>query len=170
MVIWKRKGTLFRVEFFPSCVSFACSTAIGSKQLTCVGEYEKKQGLTTIQLIEMEVPLVLCLNQFDAAKKKGINIDLKKFEQALGVPVVPTVAIRGEGIYELTKKAVEMAKRKGSKKPKPVKYGSEIEEKIQKLTSSIESKKIAPQYPPRWVAVKLLENDPEIKKLVSSDS
>ena len=124
----------------------------------------------TIQLMEMEVPLVLCLNQLDAAKKKGITIDLKKLEQTLGVPVVPTVAIRGEGIYELTKKAVEMAKRKGSKKPKPVRYGSEIEEKIQKLTSLIQSKKIAPQYPPRWVAVKLLENDPEIKKLASSNS
>src|SRR3990170_2559997 len=117
----------------------------------------------TIQLMEMEVPLVLCLNQLDAAKKKGITIDLKKLEQALGVPVVPTVAIRGEGIYELTKKAVEMAKRKGSKKSKPVRYGSEIEEKIQKLSSLIQSKKIAPQYPPRWVAVKLLENDTEIK-------
>lgn len=124
----------------------------------------------TIQLMEMEVPLVLCLNQLDAAKKKGITIDLKKLEQALGVPVVPTVAIRGEGIYELTKKAVEMAKRKSSKKSNPVKYGSEIEEKIQKLTSLIQSKKAAPQYPPRWVAVKLLENDPEIKKLVSSNS
>jgi len=124
----------------------------------------------TIQLMEMEVPLVLCLNQLDAAKKKGITIDLKKLEQALGVPVVPTVAIRGEGIYELTKNAVEIAKRKGSKKPKQVKYGSEIEEKIQGLSLMIQSKKIAPQYPPRWVAVKLLENDPEIKKLVGSNS
>ena len=85
----------------------------------------------TMQLIEMDVPLVVCLNQVDEAKKKGITIDLKKLEQTLGVPVVPTVAIRGEGIYELTKKAVEMAKRKGSKKPNPVRYGSEIEEKIQ---------------------------------------
>jgi ferrous iron transport protein B len=124
----------------------------------------------TIQLMEMEVPLVLCLNQLDAAKKKGITIDLKKLEQTLGVPVVPTVAIRGEGIYELTKKAVEMAKRKSSRKPTPVRYGSEIEEKIQKLTTIIQSKKIAPQYPSRWVAVKLLENDPEIKKLASSNS
>jgi len=123
-----------------------------------------------IQLTEMEVPLVLCLNQLDAAKKKGITIDLKKLEQLLGVPVLPTVAIRGEGIYELTKKAVEIAKRKGSKKPKPIRYGSEIEEKIQKLSALVQSKKIAPQYPARWVAVKLLENDPEINKIASSSS
>ena len=124
----------------------------------------------TIQLMEMEVPLLLCLNQVDAANKKGITIDLKKLEQSLGVPVVPTVAVRGEGIYELTKKAVEMARRKGAKKSKPVKYGSEIEEKIQKLSSSIESKKIVQKYPARWIAVKLLESDPEVQRLVSSKS
>ena len=57
----------------------------------------------TMQLIEMDAPIVVCLNQFDEAKKKGITINLKKLEQLLGVPVVPAVAVRGEGIYELTK-------------------------------------------------------------------
>ena len=60
----------------------------------------------TMQLIEMEAPLVICLNQIDEAKKKGITINRKKLEHLLGVPVVPAVAIRGEGIYELTKTAV----------------------------------------------------------------
>jgi ferrous iron transport protein B len=64
----------------------------------------------TIQLVEMEVPLVVCLNQVDAAKKKGISIDQKRLEKALGVPVVSTVAIRGEGIYELAKTAVTVTK------------------------------------------------------------
>src|SRR3989337_3634703 len=63
----------------------------------------------TIQLIEMGVPLVVCLNQVDVAKKKGIIINREKLEQALGVPIVPTVGIRGEGIYELTKTAIEVA-------------------------------------------------------------
>src|SRR4030042_1206298 len=45
----------------------------------------------TLQLIEMGAPLVLCLNQVDIAKKKGIVINTKKLEQALGVPVVSTV-------------------------------------------------------------------------------
>ncbi len=64
----------------------------------------------TLQLIEMGAPLVLCLNQVDVAKKKGIVINTKKLEQALGIPVVSTVGIRGEGIYELTKTAVEVSK------------------------------------------------------------
>src|SRR4030067_2232059 len=40
----------------------------------------------TIQLLEMDVPLVVCLNQVDVAKQKGVTIDVKKLEQALGVP------------------------------------------------------------------------------------
>lgn len=109
----------------------------------------------TIQLIEMEVQLVICLNQLDSAKRKGITIETKKLEKALGVPVVPTVAIRGEGVYELTKKVVEVAKRKGANKPKPIRYGDEIEEKIQELSTIVQSKKIVQQYPARGVAVKL---------------
>ncbi len=124
----------------------------------------------TIQLIEMEVPLVVCLNQVDAAKRKGITIDRKKLEQALGVPVVSTVAIRGEGVYELTKTAVRVAENK-SKSEKPcLRYGVEIEERIERLAQAIKSENLALGYPPRWVAIKLLENDPEIKKSIGSKS
>jgi ferrous iron transport protein B len=118
----------------------------------------------------MEVPLVVCLNQVDVAKQKGITIDVEKLWQALGVPVVSTVAIRGEGIYELTKAAIRVAKNK-SKNEKPcLKYGIEIEERIEKLSQAIKSENLALGYASRWVAIKLLENDPEIKKSIGSKS
>lgn len=122
----------------------------------------------TLQLIEMGAPLILCLNQVDEAKKKGIIINQKKLEQLLGMPIVQTVAVRGEGIYELTKTALAVAK-SGNKKS-PVKYGSEIEDRINKLEQAIRAENLELQYPSRWVAIKLLENDPEIKKLVGSKS
>jgi ferrous iron transport protein B len=124
----------------------------------------------TLQLIEMEAPLVICLNQVDTAKNKGIVIDEKKLAQALGVPVVPTVAIRGEGIYELTKAALSVA-RNGAKNRSYVRYGAEIEERIAKLARAIQNgnRSLLP-YPSRWVAIKLLENDPEITKSVASKS
>src|SRR5512136_1881201 len=78
----------------------------------------------TLQLIEIEAPLVICLNQVDAAKNKGIIIDAKKLEKALGVPVVPTVAIRGEGIFELTKTALDVARTCPNNK-RHVRYGAE---------------------------------------------
>ena len=55
----------------------------------------------TMQLKEMEVPLMVCINQIDIAKQKGIVIDTEKFQAALGVPVVSTIAVRGEGLHEL---------------------------------------------------------------------
>ena len=123
----------------------------------------------TLQLIEIKAPLVICLNQVDVAKNKGIIIDSKKLEKALGVPVVPTVAIRGEGIFELTKTALDVARTSTNDK-RHVRYGAEIEERINKLDQTIRTRDLGLDYPSRWVSIKLLENDPEIKKLVASKS
>jgi len=121
----------------------------------------------TMQLIEMDAPLVICLNQVDEAKKKGITINRKKLEQLLGVPVVPTVAIRGEGIYELTKTALNDTRDHQNHKSH-LRYGAEIEQRISKLDQIIQNANLNLNYPSRWVAIKLLENDPETKKLVAS--
>ncbi|MCD6413546.1 MAG: ferrous iron transporter B [Elusimicrobia bacterium] len=55
----------------------------------------------TLQLIEKKAPMVVALNMWDDTKHKGINIDVEKLEKSLGVPVVPTCAVTGEGIKEL---------------------------------------------------------------------
>jgi ferrous iron transport protein B len=122
----------------------------------------------TIQLIEMEVPLVVCLNQVDVAKKKGMVINKDKLEEALGVPVVLTVATRGEGIYELVRTAVEVAKRKP--KRKKMDYRQDVEARIEELERLIETEQLGLNYPSRWVAIKLIEGDAEIIKIVASKS
>lgn len=124
----------------------------------------------TLQLIEMQVPLVISLNQVDVAKKKGIIVDAEKLSEALGAPVVATVGIRGVGIYELTKTAVDMAKGIGKRGDAQVRYGAEIEARIGKLELAIREANLGLVYPSRWVAIKLFENDPEIKQLVESKS
>ncbi|MCI2424920.1 ferrous iron transporter B [Candidatus Acetothermia bacterium] len=55
----------------------------------------------TLELLEQEIPMVVALNLWDEAKHKGVTIDVEKLEELLGVPVVPTVAVTGEGIKEL---------------------------------------------------------------------
>jgi len=122
----------------------------------------------TLQLIEMNVPLVICLNQIDIAKKKGIIIDKKKLEKTLGVPVVLTIATRGEGLYELIESAVKVAT--GDSKGKKIQYHNDLETRIEKLTRLIETEKLDLEYPSRWVAIKLLEEDVEISKLVKAKS
>jgi ferrous iron transport protein B len=55
----------------------------------------------TLQLREKEVPIIVALNLWDEAKHKGIKIDVERLEKLLGIPIVPTVAVTGEGINEL---------------------------------------------------------------------
>ncbi len=55
----------------------------------------------TLELIERKKPIIISLNLWDEAKHKGIKIDEKRLEEMLGVPVVPTTALTGEGIKEL---------------------------------------------------------------------
>jgi ferrous iron transport protein B len=59
----------------------------------------------TLELIEMEIPMVVALNMTDLAQKKGMVIDAAKLEAFLGVPVIPTIASHGRGIKELLEAA-----------------------------------------------------------------
>jgi len=116
----------------------------------------------TLQLLELETPMIVALNQMDMAKKKGIKIDHEKLGELLGVPIIPTVAISGIGIYELLEKSVEIVEGREKIEPVKVKYGEEIEERIEKIAGMIEKTQF--RYPARWVAIKLLEEDEEVKK------
>ena len=53
----------------------------------------------TLQLLELECPIILALNMVDLAKKKGITVDQKKLQNLLNAPVILTVASRGSGLY-----------------------------------------------------------------------
>jgi ferrous iron transport protein B len=55
----------------------------------------------TLQLLEKGTPVIVALNLWDDAKHRGIHIDLDKLSEFLGVPVIPTVAVTGEGIKDL---------------------------------------------------------------------
>ena len=61
----------------------------------------------TLQLLEKDVPVIVALNMWDETKHRGIHIDPNKLEELLGVPVVPTVAVTGEGMKELVNRIPE---------------------------------------------------------------
>ena len=118
----------------------------------------------TLQLMELETPIVIALNQVDMAKNKGIQIDLKKLEKLLGAPVVPTVAIKGIGITKLLEKAIETIEKGAVEKHAQARYGEEVEERISALMAMLSNVQVL--YPPRYVAIKLLEGDEEIEREV----
>ncbi len=63
----------------------------------------------TLQLLERQVPVIVALNMWDDVHHRGINIDVAKLEDSLGVPVVPTVGVTGQGIRELVRRLPEAA-------------------------------------------------------------
>ena len=118
----------------------------------------------TLQLLEMERPIVLALNMFDLLREKGLEIDFKKLEEILGIPVVPVVATQGKGLTKVLDRGIELVE-KGFK-PKPLKYGKELEERVENLILELENLDLP--YSKRWVALKLLEKDKEIEELIKN--
>jgi len=118
----------------------------------------------TLQLLELEAPIVMALNQVDFAAKKGIRINTEKLSEILGIPVVPTVAITGSGVNELLTTVIEVASGERKLKPLRVRFGAEVEKIVQELQRIVE--RTLPQlcevYPARWIATKLLERDSDV--------
>jgi len=112
----------------------------------------------TLQLLEMEAPVVLALNQVDYARSKGMETDPVRLSLRLGVPVVPTIATRGQGLSELLDAAIEVAE-KGLRRQVELTYGSEVERRIAELAALIRQAGLEGSYPARFLAIKLLEGD-----------
>jgi len=115
-----------------------------------------------LQLLELECPVILALNMFDLAKKKGIAIDCQKLQDIINVPVIPTVASRGSGLTDIIDKVIEL--KEGGKDFIHLSYGKEIEKCISELSELLHDVNLP--YPPRWIAIKLLEKDKEIIKSI----
>ncbi len=114
-----------------------------------------------VQLIEMGANVIVALNMVELAKKAKITIDEKKIAHFLGVPVVKIEANKKTGTGKLLDKALSLTGRK--KKKSLITYGTELEEHIAKLEELIKKTiKLPENYDPKWIALKLLENDNEI--------
>lgn len=118
----------------------------------------------TIQLLELGRPMVIALNQMDLARKKGIEIDVEKLEEMLGVPVIPTVAIRSTGLHELLQTVVGVVKGYVASGGQMPKYSSHLESRIETLSSFV--KDVEKKYSSRWVSIKLLEGDENIAERI----
>ncbi|MBU1627819.1 ferrous iron transport protein B [bacterium] len=123
----------------------------------------------TVQLMEMGIPLVICLNMIDIANKQGIEIDYHKLSVLFGIPVVPTIGNKGKGMDELIEACVKTSKAKCT--PRNVTYGHEVENEVMELANNIGvddgfKKDLGDNYNQRWIAVKLLEEDVEVERII----
>ncbi|CAK7031153.1 ferrous iron transport protein B [Tissierella carlieri] len=125
---------------------------------------ERNLYLTT-QLIEMGAKVVIALNMMDEAKQKNIEIDLKKLSQELGVPVIPTVASKNKGLDTLIEESIQYINENEDSRL-TFSYGEDIDKEIEDIRSILESSSL--EYPTKWIAVKLLEGDQEIYRLIEN--
>ena len=118
----------------------------------------------TLQLLELRRPMIVALNMMDEAERRGIAVDAVALERELGVPVVNTIARRGQGLRELFRKALQHA-HLGS--PAPVRrFDREVEEALAAVTSALPEAAADSAAPARFVAAKLIEGDSHFRQSV----
>ncbi len=120
----------------------------------------------TLQLVEMRLPMVMCLNMMDEAQRKGMEIDTSRLEELLGVPVRTAVAVVGTGIDEVFRQAIRACDRAGSAPIEPC-YDRDIEDALARLLAEYpDSVRSALPLSERFVILRLLEKDEDFERKV----
>jgi ferrous iron transport protein B len=110
----------------------------------------------TLELLELGIPMLVCLNMMDDAERKGTSISAEKLAERLRLPVLKTVASRGLGIRELfTNVSVHAAQEAPNAPP----WSRDVEGAVSKVESRLGAVGQTGSLPSRFVAVKLLEGD-----------
>ena len=135
----------------------------------------------TLQLLELNKPMVLALNMMDIVAKRGMDIDLHRLSEILGVPVIPVTARKKRGIQALMHAACHQQEGQNTQvnhRPQSIhgeqvkRYAMEYDADLERKISLIQERLVR-QDPhiinPRWIAIKLLENDQEIQKKYAID-
>jgi len=117
------------------------------------------------ELILLGVPVIVALNMIDVAISHGIKIEHKILQSALGIPVIPVIATKGEGIKELLKSVEDIYEKKFLYNPKTPTIREDHKEVLERIEYLIKNK-IPKPYKAKWVAIKILEGDKEITKIV----
>ncbi|MBQ2685458.1 MAG: ferrous iron transport protein B [Erysipelotrichaceae bacterium] len=127
----------------------------------------------TIQLLEMNVPMVVALNIMDEMTGNGGTVDINRMEDMLGVPVIPISAAKNQGVDELVNHAIHIARYQ----EKPVYHdfcennenGGAIHRAIHAIIHLIEDHAVRTGLPTRFAASKIIEGDPQIMKMLELD-
>jgi ferrous iron transport protein B len=122
------------------------------------------------QLMEMNAPLVLAFNMSDIAEQRGLQFDIEQLSRLLEAPIVSTIGNKAKGKTELLDAIAETARMDKGQRTHKVTYGEEIEHELAKIETLLtdKEKQLSEKYGPRWLAVKLLEQDSDITAKINS--
>ena len=127
----------------------------------------------TMQLLEMDIPVVVALNMMDEMAGNGGSVDVNRMEEMLGVPVVPISAVRNEGVHELVDHAIHIARyqEKPAKQDfcDPDDHGGAVHRCLHSTIHLIEDHARNNDLPVRFAASKAIENDKLIIEQLALD-
>ncbi len=132
---------------------------------------ERNLYLTT-ELIDMDHSMVIDLNMYDELRQSGTIFDYEAFGNLLGVPVVPTVSRTGEGIDRLFDTIIDVYERRDRRvKHVHVHLGPDLEAALTSIKDAIKADKSVDQhFSARYLAIRLLENDPEAEEIIAKSA
>lgn len=125
----------------------------------------------TTQLIDMNLRVVMALNMYDELEARGDKLDIKQLGYLLGMPLVPTVSRVGSGISELFDTVIQVYEKSDPHLARHIhiNHGAEVEQSIDRIKLLLQKNTdIRYKYSTRYLAIKYLENDKEIEKVVES--
>ncbi|MGN0059069.1 MAG: FeoB small GTPase domain-containing protein, partial [Coriobacteriales bacterium] len=122
----------------------------------------------TMQLMELNVPMVVALNMMDEVQENGGSINVNRMEDILGLPVVPISAVKGEGVGELVQHALHVARYQETPGRQDYcdvhDHGGAVHRCLHAVMHLIEDHAERAQIPIRFAATKLVEGDAAIEK------
>ena len=126
----------------------------------------KRSLYLTIQLLEMEIPLVLDLNMMDVAENLGITVDAAGLSKELGVPVIGTAITQGRGREDLLRAIADMSRSSARTSLATAELYPDLKDALRELEALLAGASLGETFPLPWIAVKLMEADPEVAALV----
>ena len=126
--------------------------------------------LLTTQLIDMNLKVVIALNMYDELERSGDTLNYRDLGRMIGIPIIPTVANRKEGIDALFKTVIDVFEdNEPVVRHIHINYGADIEQSIRTLQAKIwENKDLVARYSSRYLAIRLLGDDKNIREIVAS--
>jgi len=122
----------------------------------------------TLELMELEIPMVIALNMVDEATRKGINIDHQKLSEILGIPVQTTIASKNIGVKDLFSHVKKTLESPPEHKTGKIACQKDVEEIINELENILNAEyPKSYKYPTRFLAIKLLEDDDYFRSFVT---
>lgn len=181
--VYKHGGYIFNIVDLPGTYSLSAYTPeelfvrknlVESKpdiviNVVAASNLERNLYLTT-ELIDLQVPTVICLNMYDELLASGSKFDYERLAKMIGIPIVPTVSKTGQGIIALFDKVIEVYNEQSRiTKKVEIYYGNTAENAISKLNILLSKQQNSFYiFPLRYISIKLIEKDKGIEDYIKT--